>query len=206
MSDLCDISSSNHWLDALKIRKETREYIAYSWNDSIISLIYTVFSPIEHWKRGMLHCPRERPQLFILNCQEVPSQCSMDYRVHGVLPARILEWVAFPFSRGSSQPIDQTQVSRIASRFFTSWASREPKKSELSSLSFLQQIFPTQELNWCLCSCRIAGRLFTSWAPRETKLFQEVSKIKRHNFLIDWNFEIKHTLSQPKQLKFCACV
>ena len=40
----------------------------------------------------------------------------MDYTVHGILPARILEWVAFPFSRGSSQPRDQTQVSHIASQ------------------------------------------------------------------------------------------
>ena len=38
----------------------------------------------------------------------------MDYTVHGILQARILEWVAFPFSRGSSQPRDQTQVSNIA--------------------------------------------------------------------------------------------
>ena len=38
----------------------------------------------------------------------------MDYTVHGILQARILEWVAFPCSRGSSQPKDQTQVSRIA--------------------------------------------------------------------------------------------
>ena len=40
--------------------------------------------------------------------------------VHGILQARILEWVAFPFSRGSSQPRDRTQVSHIAGRFFTS--------------------------------------------------------------------------------------
>jgi len=45
--------------------------------------------------------------------------------VHGILQARILEWIAFPFSRGSSQPRDQTQVSRIAGGFFTSWATRE---------------------------------------------------------------------------------
>ena len=45
---------------------------------------------------------------------------SMDYTVHGIHQARILEWVAFPFSRGSSQPRDQTQVSHIAGRFFTS--------------------------------------------------------------------------------------
>ena len=47
------------------------------------------------------------------------------YIVHGILQARILEWVAFPFSRGSSQPRDQTQVSSIAGRFFTLWATRE---------------------------------------------------------------------------------
>ena len=50
-----------------------------------------------------------------------PTLCDpMEYIVHGILQARILEWVAFPFSRGSSQPRDQTQVSRIAGRFFTS--------------------------------------------------------------------------------------
>ena len=52
----------------------------------------------------------------------------MDYTVHGILQARILGWVTFPFSRGSSQPRDRTQVSCIAGRFFTSWASREAPK------------------------------------------------------------------------------
>ena len=49
----------------------------------------------------------------------------MDYTVHGILQARIPEWVAFLSSRGSSQPRDRTQVSRIAGGFFTSWATRE---------------------------------------------------------------------------------
>ena len=49
----------------------------------------------------------------------------MDCIVHGILQARILEWVAFPFSRRSSQPRDWTQVPHIAGRFFTSWATRE---------------------------------------------------------------------------------
>ena len=44
----------------------------------------------------------------------------MDDAVPGILQARILEWVAFPFSRRSSQPRDRTQVSRIAGGFFTS--------------------------------------------------------------------------------------
>ena len=55
----------------------------------------------------------------------------MNYTVHGILQARILGWVAFPFSRGSSQPRNQTQVSRIAGGFFTSWATREALQSQL---------------------------------------------------------------------------
>ena len=53
--------------------------------------------------------------------QSSPTFCNpMDYTVHEILQARILEWVAIPFSRGSSQPRDQTQVSCIAGGFFTS--------------------------------------------------------------------------------------
>ena len=66
---------------------------------------------------------------FILSCcvlvaQSCPTLCDpMDYSppgssVHGILQARILEWVAMPFSRGSSQPRDRTQVSRTAGGFF----------------------------------------------------------------------------------------
>ena len=46
------------------------------------------------------------------------SVVSDSLQPHGILQARILEWVAFPFSRGSAQPRDRTQVSRIAGRFF----------------------------------------------------------------------------------------
>ena len=52
----------------------------------------------------------------------------MDYTVYGILQARIPEWVTFPFSRGSSQPRDRTQISHIASRFFTTWATREAQE------------------------------------------------------------------------------
>ena len=47
-----------------------------------------------------------------------------DYTVHEILQARILEWVAFPFSRGYSQLRDRTDISHIAGGFFTSWATR----------------------------------------------------------------------------------
>ena len=53
--------------------------------------------------------------------QLCPTLCDpMDCIVHGILQARILEWVAFPFSKGFSQPRDQTQVSCIAGRVFIS--------------------------------------------------------------------------------------
>ena len=52
--------------------------------------------------------------------QSCPTLCDlMDYTVDGILQAGILEWLAFPFSRGSSQPRDQTQVCHIAGGFFT---------------------------------------------------------------------------------------
>ena len=72
---------------------------------------------------------------------------TMGCTVHGILQARIMEWVAVPFSRGSSQPRDQTQVSRIAGRFFTSEPQGKPKNTGVGSLTLLQQIFLTQELS-----------------------------------------------------------
>ena len=87
---------------------------------------------------------------------EVAQSCQLwdpiDYRVHGTLQARILEWVAVPFSRGSSQPSDRAQVSCVAGGFFTSWATGKPKDTGVGSL--LQWIFPTQESNWSLLHCR----------------------------------------------------
>ena len=53
--------------------------------------------------------------------QSCPVLCDpMDYKVHGILLARMLEWVAVPFSKGSSQSRDRTQVSHVAGGFFTS--------------------------------------------------------------------------------------
>ena len=65
------------------------------------------------------------PKVKVLVAQSCPTLCDpMDCSLpgssaHGVLQARILDWVAIPFSRGSSQPRDQTQVSHIAGGFFT---------------------------------------------------------------------------------------
>ena len=101
----------------------------------------------------------------------------IDYTVHGIVQARILEWVAFPVSRGSSHRRDQTQVSHIAGGFFTSLATREAqleaqpgKATGVGSLSLLQRIFPTQESNWGLLHCkRILYQLSYQGSPKNKK-------------------------------------
>ena len=61
--------------------------------------------------------------------QSYPTLCNpTNYTVRGILQARILEWVAFPFSRGSSQLRDQTQVSGIVGGFFTTGATSEAQE------------------------------------------------------------------------------
>ena len=76
--------------------------------------------------------------------QSCPILCNpMDYTVHGILQARILEWVAFPFSRGSSQPrYPAWQVDSLPAE-----PQGKLKNTGVGSLSLLQRIFPTQESN-----------------------------------------------------------
>ena len=77
-------------------------------------------------ERGQWHEIMLEVVVAVKVAQSCPTLCDpVDYNppgnsVHGILQARILKWVAMPFSRGSSQPRDQTLVSCIAGRFFTS--------------------------------------------------------------------------------------
>ena len=97
--------------------------------------------------------------------QLCPTLCDPMNCIHEILQARILEWVAFPFSRGSSQPRDQTQVSHLAGGFFTSWATREaPRLLEWVAYPFSSR--SSWPKNWTGFSC-IAGRFCTNWATRE---------------------------------------
>ena len=84
----------------------------------------------------------------------------MDYSLpgssaHGILQARILEWVAISFSRGSFQPRNRTRVSCTVGRFFTDWAMREATSSQkIHQFSSVSQSCPT------LCdtvNCSMAG-------------------------------------------------
>ena len=84
-----------------------------------VHIIKTIIFPVvmygcEKWTINKDESDREVAQPYLTLCDH------MDYTVHGVLQARILEWVAIPFSSGSSQPRDGTQVSHIAGRFFIS--------------------------------------------------------------------------------------
>ena len=88
---------------------------------------------------GLLHC---RWSLYHLSHKKVKLKVTpscltlcgpMDYAAHRILQARALEWVAFPFSRGSSQPRDGTQVSCIAGGCFTSWATGQPIYAHIQS-------------------------------------------------------------------------
>ena len=102
---------------------------------------------IGSWEPGLWYSlfPKSLKSSPFLKTQKIPVKvkvvqscltlCNpMDYGIlefHGILQARTLRWVAFPFSRGSSQPRDWTQVSHITNRFFTSWATREARKSQV---------------------------------------------------------------------------
>ena len=94
-----------------------------------------------------------------------PMDSATPWTLHGILQARILEWVAFPFSRGSSQPRDWIQISHIAGRFFTSWAIRGAQEywSEHPIPFSRGSSWPR---NRTRVSC-IAGGFFTNWAVRE---------------------------------------
>ena len=72
------------------------------------------------------------------------------------IQARILEWVAFPFSRGSSQPKPGIKPRSPALQVDSLPAEPQgkPKNTGVNNLSHLQGIFPTQELNWGLLYCR----------------------------------------------------
>ena len=108
--------------------------IINSW--SLLKLV----SMMSQWCHHLMPCHPLLPT-FDLSQHEVkewsevtqmcPTLCDLvdcsppGYSVHGILQARILEWVAISFSRGSSRPRDWTQVSRVAGRHFNLWATRK---------------------------------------------------------------------------------
>ena len=88
-----------------------------------IANIRWIIEKAKEFQKNIYFCFIDYAKAF--DCVKVTQLCPtlcypMDYTIHGTFQARILEWVAFPFSRVSYQPRDQTQVSGIAGGFFTS--------------------------------------------------------------------------------------
>ena len=115
--------------------------------------------------------------------QSCPTLCDpMDYSspgssVYGILQARILEWVAIPFSRGSSWPSDQIWVSCIVGRFFTSWATREAPYSRFGRIIFLKHKRHLLILVWAVSAGTeetteiIICYSFLLWRKKQAKRF-----------------------------------
>ena len=89
-----------------------------------------------------------------------------DYTIHGILQARILEWVTVLFSRGSSQPRDWTQPGLLHCRWILYQLSHQGNPRILEWIAYPFSRGSSQPRNWTRVSC-IAGRFITSWATRE---------------------------------------
>ena len=125
------------------------------------------------WKKSDF-IPIPKKDKLLHNCilSHVSSHVQL-FVAPGILQARILEWVAFPFSRGSSQHRNRTQVSCIALRFFTSWATREANVGDLALIPGLGRSpgkgkgYPFQYSgleNSVSCIVHGVGRVWLDWA------------------------------------------
>ena len=132
----------------------------------------------------------------VLVAQWCPTLCDlMDCRppgssVHGTLQAWISEWVAIPFSRGSSWPRDWTQVSCIAGRFFTIWATTEAPWYALYRLNLKVISSTTSEVS----NFRMKNILnLFPLLKRVGEICEEIFKIiKTSNSLVISIFFVKH--------------
>ena len=149
--------------------------------------------------------------------QSCPTLCdSMDCRpsgssVHGILQARILEWVAISFSRGSSRPSDRTQVSHIAGRHFNLWATREAQNIYFHVFIYLA----APSLSCCMWDLVPWPRIepgplalrawsLSLWTTREVswlvvgreKRMKVFFRCNRQYFVTDWIQQVKEERNQ----------
>ena len=118
----------------------------------------------------------------------------MDYRVCGILQARILEWVAVPFSRGFSQPRIKPRSPALQVDSLSAEPPGKPRNTGVGSLSLLQWIFPIQELNWVLLRCR--------WILYQLSYQGSQHEFGSMQFLTVWPWA---SLSTSPSLSFLIC-
>ena len=144
--------------------------------------------------------------------QSCPTLCDlMEYSppgssVCGVFQARILEWVAISFSRGSSQPWDRTQVSCIAGRCFNLWATREGSfqmsqlftsggqsvgvSASASVLSMnIQDWFPLGWTGWISLQSKGLSRAFSNTTVQKHQLFSTQLSLWSNSHIHTWLLE-----------------
>ena len=103
---------------------------------------------------------------------------SLPGSIHGISQARTPEWVAIPFSRGSSPPRNQTQVSCIAGRFCTVWASREA---------------------WCVCVPFLKHTQTQTQTPLQDNLLRLLSLAESHQVCLPSGLEgVSHCAGKMK--------
>ena len=125
--------------------------------------------------------------VFVKVTPSCPTLCNpMEYRVHGILQARKLEWVAFPFSRGLPSPGIEPRSPALQADSLPAESQGKPKNTVVSSLSFYSGFSLLR--NQTRVSC-MAGGFFTSWPTREALMW-----IKNHDAIkkIILSFKIKY--------------
>ena len=140
----------------------------------------------------ILYCPLLLPpSLFpsmvkVKVAQSCPTLWNpMDYTVPGILQARILERVASPFSKGSSQHRDWTQVSCVTGGFFTGWATREALPSIIAVTRSYNFILPC-ELPGLICFSLSAAKL--SWEHLQCLCFPSVKSQDLPDGWLRWDY------------------
>ena len=110
------------WVSVHEVPESDMAEWLNNYNESQVSQI------LQSWKRRNSILAEWKWKCYSCLTLCVPMDRSLSgSSLHGILQAIILEWVAISFSRGSSQPRDQTQVSHIAGRCFNLWATRKSK-------------------------------------------------------------------------------
>ena len=90
--------------------------------------------------------------------------CSLPgFSIHGIFQARVLEWFAISLSRGSSQPRDRTQVSHIAGRCFTLWATREAPNRREWTTKWMLTIITFQEM-YGVAQILVLNKIIQDWS------------------------------------------
>ena len=164
------ISFRMDWLDFLSVQRTLKSLLQHHSSKALI-LQHSAFL----WSNSHIHTWL----LEVKVAQSCLTFCDpMDYTVHGILQARILEWVALLFSRGSSQLRDQIQVFGIAGRFFTSWATRTTGKTiALTRQSKVTSLLFNMLSRMVISFLSRSKHLLTSWLQWPSAVILEPKKI-----------------------------